>query len=58
MERRQNQEGVISTRSRRRFATEFAAAGAAALAPREAAAAASPQRVPARSDERIPLDGT
>ena len=52
----------MSTRSRRRFVSEVALAGAAVLAPRAAAAAtaaapAPPPRVAATRDERIPLDG-
>ena len=48
----------MSTRTRRRFVAEVAAAGAAVLAPRTPAAAAAPRSVVARPDERIPLDGT
>jgi beta-glucuronidase len=47
----------MSTRTRRRFVSEVALAGAAALAPSTAAAAA-PQPVAARPDERLTLDGT
>ena len=47
----------MSVRSRRRFVSEVALAGAAAIAPRAAAAATSPQPGPARPDERVPLDG-
>jgi beta-glucuronidase len=48
----------MSTRSRRRFVTEVAAAGAAVLVPRAAAAAAPSQPTAAKPDERLPLDGT
>ena len=48
----------MSTRSRRRFVSEVAAAGAALLAPRAAAAAAPSQPTAAKPDERLPLDGT
>ena len=48
----------MSTRTRRRFVAEVAAAGAAVLAPRTQAAVAAPRSVVARPDERIPLDGT
>jgi len=47
----------MSIRSRRRFVSEVALAGAAAVAPRAAAAATLLQPVPARPDERVPLDG-
>jgi len=48
----------MSTRTRRRFVAEVAAAGAAVLAPRTQAAVAAPRSVVTRPDERIPLDGT
>jgi beta-galactosidase len=47
----------MSNRTRRRFVSEVALAGAAALAPRAAAAATPPQPVPARPDERVSLGG-
>jgi beta-glucuronidase len=47
----------MSTRTRRRFVAEVAAAGAAALAPGAIASAAPPQPAAARPDDRLPLGG-
>lgn len=48
----------MSTRSRRRFVSDVALAGASVLAPRAAAAAApASARLPAARDKRVPLDG-
>jgi beta-glucuronidase len=48
----------MSTRSRRRFVSDVALAGAAVLAPRAAAAAApATARLAAARNERVPLDG-
>ena len=48
----------MSARSRRRFVSDVALAGAAVLAPRAAAAAApAGARLAAARDERVPLDG-